>query len=138
MHIRCFLAVLCCVAIARSARCNSATEGPPLPPSIAATVDGQPLPIEEYYDHLVAAYLPLDIGKQAFDQVIDEYAVDIESLKRAVTVTPQQIEERIAEMDRQVRAAHQHSLEEELASKGVDPDDFRALLKKSMAHEIMA
>jgi parvulin-like peptidyl-prolyl isomerase len=138
MHIRFFLAVLCGVALARSARCNSTPEGPPLPPSIAATVDGQPLPIEEYYDHLVAEYLPLEIGKQAFDQVIDEYTVDIESLKRAVTVSNQQIEERLAEMDRQVRAAQQHSLAEELATKGVDPEDFRTLLKKSMAHEIMA
>jgi parvulin-like peptidyl-prolyl isomerase len=138
MHIRCLLATLGCLAFAGSAHSSPLQDGSSLPPSVAAKVDGHTIPIEEFYDHLVAEYLPLDLGKQAFDQVIDEYTVDIEALKRAVTISPQQIEERVAEMDGQVRAAHGHSLQEELASKGVDPEDFRALLKKSMAHEVMA
>ncbi|MFO0980756.1 MAG: peptidylprolyl isomerase [Planctomycetota bacterium] len=109
-----------------------------LPPGVAAMVDAAPVPIEEFQDHLVDRYLSEPIGKQAFEQVIDECVVDIEALRRAISVSAEQIERKVAELDGQVRAAQSHSLEQELADKGIDPDDFRALLKKSMAHEIMA
>lgn len=130
--------IACAVAGSAWAQQNAAILTPPLPPSVAAIVDGKAIPIEEFHDHLVAEYLPQPLGKEAFDQVIDEYVVDIEALRRAVTVSQQQLEARIAEMDRQVRTTQSHSLDEELSSKGIDAEDFRTLLKKSMAHEAMA
>lgn len=84
---------------------------------IAATVNGQPITSIDVYQRMSKLY-----KERTLTQMVNETILQQEATKKGVTVTPQQINDKVAEQEKQYGGAQ--SFEMLLAQQGISRDDF--------------
>jgi hypothetical protein len=109
------------------------TQGPARP--AAAWIGGE-LPEEEFDRYLASRYGRDAVGRDATDYLIRERVLDAELRRRGAPPIPEsELERRIRETDTELRQRQNHTLDEELARKGMDRATFVALFRKHLACE---
>ncbi|MEZ5988477.1 MAG: peptidylprolyl isomerase [Planctomycetota bacterium] len=100
----------------------------------AAVFDGGSVLWEEFHHELARRYRGRPVGQKALEHLVERVLVEIECEERDLHFDPARTQARIAEFRRQLEQAG-HRLEQHLADRHMELDEFRALVELSIATE---
>lgn len=110
---------------------------PPAATFLGADGKVQNISMEEFELYVARRFGKDTIGKDAADYIIQDVVLDLEIERRAVAVSNEDLREAVAAMESQLKQATGHSLDDELASKGMPRATFEALYRKQLACDRM-
>ncbi len=104
-----------------------------------AHLQGVPITESALADFALGEHENSDNAQAALDHLIEDALVEQEARRRGVMISDRQVEGRIEALDREVRnqSNGRLCLADQLAQQGVVIEEFRALLRKSIACETM-
>jgi parvulin-like peptidyl-prolyl isomerase len=107
-----------------------------LPPGVVARVNGKEITAQDY-----TAYLFATLGKLKLREFIDRLLMEEEGNRLKVTVTPEEVEDRVnAQVETTLRGLYQNNLErftERLAQKGLTLDEHKGQLRQETAYRLL-
>jgi parvulin-like peptidyl-prolyl isomerase len=103
---------------------------------VIARVNGRDVTIQDY-----TAYLFASMGKAKLREFVDRVLMEEEGRVLEVTITPEDVEERVnGQIDSTVRALYQNkmeSFEENLRQRGLTLEDHKAKLRQDTAYRLL-
>jgi hypothetical protein len=123
-------------AVPASSPSPPATETAPDEPALAARGRGLLLSEAELDPVLVRRFAMTSEGRQALEHLLQTRVLDGMAHERRMQVGPEEVDELVAELDQRVRAAGEPGgIAAQLADNGVDPAEFRELLRIGIVQE---
>ncbi len=119
-------------ALAGTAVASAASQEAP-----AARFAGGEITFSEFDESLAYRFSRDEVGRDAIDYLIQDVVLSSEIERRGLVVSPANLAAALEKLDAQLRAAENHSLEEELASKGMERRAFEEVFRKQLACERM-
>jgi len=93
--------------------------------------------MEEFESYIAFRFGKDSLGKDALDYLIRDVVLTKEIERRGIVISPEDLQKAIATMETQLKLQTNHTLDEELASKGMDRATFESIYKKQIACERM-
>lgn len=127
------LAVLCFCAAAGTREEHVEESG------AVGTIDGRPLGADAFARFVLAEQGSAAVGVEALDFLIQDRLIEQEAKRRGVVVSDQDVDAKLAELERRTRAETKGKLgvDDQRAAMGVDLDTFRRVLRRAIAGERM-
>ncbi|HET6204320.1 MAG TPA: peptidylprolyl isomerase [Planctomycetota bacterium] len=109
--------------------------GERLPAGIAARLGDRVLTFAQFHAYLVERFADREEGKAALLQVARCRIVTEEAHRRGLSVSPETVRIRRAELERQLGASGDRGIESHLREQGIESEAFDELLRLTLLHE---
>lgn len=110
-----------------------------LPAGVAFRLDGLDLPESEFHAFVGAEYRSTPKARALMESIAQEVIIDAEARRRGLQVTTTELEARIRRLDAETRrtSGGTRDLDAVLRDQGVNEAEFRLLMRKSLALEMV-